>query len=73
MAEKTCNLCGSEMQYDDFTRAWVCAVCGNSVAEKRESEQFTSAVSTPVPSEIPVVAPIEVPVETSVEVPSEKP
>ncbi|MBR3057884.1 MAG: hypothetical protein IKG93_07930 [Clostridiales bacterium] len=73
MAEKTCNLCGSEMQYDDFTRAWVCAVCGNSVAEKRESEQFTSAVSTPVPSEIPVVAPIEVPVEKSVDAPSEKP
>lgn len=71
MAEKTCNLCGSEMQYDDFTRAWVCTVCGNSIADKRESEpaagklnvEMPAVPQTEVPSEKPDVDHAEFPVE----------
>ena len=84
MTEKACDLCGSEMQYDDFTRAWVCTVCGNSIADKRESEPAASktnveipAVPQPeVPSEKPDVDQAEVPVEepavTQIEAPSER-
>ncbi len=84
MTEKACDLCGSEMQYDDFTRAWVCTVCGNSIADKRESEPTASktnveipAVPQPeVPSEKPDVDQAEVPVEepavTQIEAPSER-
>jgi len=73
MAEKACNLCGSEMQYDDFTRAWVCTVCGNSIADKRESEPAASKMNV----EISAAPQTEIPVEEAAvpltEVPSEKP
>ena len=84
MTEKACDLCGSEMQYDDFTRAWVCTVCGNSIADKRESEpaagklnvEMPAVPQTEVPSEKPDVDQAEVPVEepavTQIEAPTER-
>lgn len=47
MAEKTCSLCGGEMNYDDFTGAWLCPTCGNSIREKRTESvsDFTTAAA----------------------------
>ena len=59
MSEKMCSLCWHEMSFDDFTRAWVCPVCGNSVSESREfvPESVSESVSKPIidpviPSEV---------------------
>ncbi|MBR5974698.1 MAG: hypothetical protein IK020_05895 [Clostridiales bacterium] len=61
MSEKMCSLCGHEMSFDDFTRAWVCPVCGNSISESRESvaEFVSESISTPVSKPIidPVIPP----------------
>lgn len=73
MAEKACNLCGSEMQYDDFTRAWVCTVCGNSIADKRESEPAASKMNVEIATAPQTEIPIEEAAVPLTEVPSEKP
>ncbi len=54
MAEKTCSLCGEEMTYDDFTSAWLCPTCGNSIREKR-----TESVSDFTPAETSFGSPAE--------------
>ncbi|MBP5186952.1 MAG: hypothetical protein J6040_07845 [Clostridiales bacterium] len=50
MAEMICSLCGEKMNFDDFTKAWVCPVCGHSVREDAEP-------ATPAPEAEPAPAP----------------
>ncbi|MBO4687400.1 MAG: hypothetical protein J5636_02705 [Clostridiales bacterium] len=58
MAEKTCPLCGEKMALDDFTRAWVCPMCGNSISERRNSDVGSFAVSPSAPVFTPIAEPV---------------
>ena len=61
MAEMICSLCNAKMEYDSFTSAYVCQVCGHSVSAKNaEAEAAASksvSASAPAASPAPAFAP----------------
>ena len=58
MAEMICSLCNAKMEYDSFTSAYVCQVCGHSVSAKNaEAEAPASeSVSASAPATSPASA-----------------
>ncbi|MBO7564253.1 MAG: hypothetical protein J6T40_05325 [Clostridiales bacterium] len=59
MAEMICSLCNAKMEYDSFTSAYVCQVCGHSVsaknaeAEAPASEPVSASATSPATAFVP--------------------
>lgn len=54
MAEMICSLCNAKMEYDSFTSAYVCQVCGHSVSAKNAEAE--APASEPVSASAPAPA-----------------
>ncbi len=56
MAEMICSLCNANMEYDSFTSAYVCLVCGHSVPAKNAEPEAPASESVSASATSPATA-----------------